>query len=181
MSQSITRRALAAGLLAFTAPAKAGAAPADPIFALIEAHRLAAEEDRRARTASHRAAFAGDPAYADLAAERRRLCKLRHSRRRELRAGTPTTAGGFQALAVYYAGIVPNPDPDNVAGRCATDYRAAADRAIDRNSNSGRTSRRPVVADEDSSRAVAEVAAVMAQRPKLVVDASTPFASMDLN
>lgn len=132
MPQTITRRAIAAGLLAFTAPTetKAHDAPADPIFALIDAHRLAAEEDRRARTLAHRAAFAGDPAYQDLAAERRRLCKLRHSRRRDLRAGTPTTAAGFQALAAYYAGIVPHPDPDDVAGRCAADYRAAADRAL---------------------------------------------------
>lgn len=59
----------------------------------------------------------------------RRLRKLRHSKRRELRRTTPTTATGFRALAAYHASLVPDPDPDDVAGQCQRDMEAACARA----------------------------------------------------
>jgi hypothetical protein len=65
----------------------------------------------------------------ELRAERKRLRKLRHSKRRELRRTTPTTAAGFRALATYHASLVPDPDPDDVAGQCRRDMEAAFARA----------------------------------------------------
>lgn len=128
---TVTRRGLAAGIFAFAAQPVAAAVPelpADPIFALIVAHREAAASDRSASNALVRARLFNDPAIDELAAERKRTCKLRHNRRRDLRRATPTTAAGFRALRAYYQTLIPMPDVDDVATRCAADFVAAVNR-----------------------------------------------------
>ncbi|GJE77259.1 hypothetical protein BGCPKDLD_3862 [Methylorubrum suomiense] len=135
---TVTRRGLASGLSCilstvsvFTAQPVAASVPElvqDPIFALIEAHRLAVAKDRKAGDALARARLIHGPAVVELTAERKRTCKLRHNRRRDLRRATPTTAAGFRALRAYYQTLIPMPDIDDVATRCAADFVAAVAR-----------------------------------------------------
>ncbi|KZB99340.1 hypothetical protein AU375_04416 [Methylobacterium radiotolerans] len=129
MHATITRRSLGAFLgLSLPAPSLASPPP-DPIFAAIEAHRSVSREEASAVSALERAARLGLSRLSELRAERKRLRKLRHSNRRELRRTTPTTAAGFRALVAYHASLVPNPDPDDVAGQCRRDMEAACARA----------------------------------------------------
>lgn len=129
MPATVTRRSLGA-LLGLGLPAPAIAlAPPDPIFAAIEAHRSASREEASAVSALERAARLGLSRTGELRAERKRLRKLRHSKRRELRRTTPSTAAGFRALAAYHASLIPDPDPDDVAGQCRRDMDAACARA----------------------------------------------------
>lgn len=130
MHATVTRRSLGA-LLGLGLPAPAMALPpADPIFAAIEAHRAAVREEASAMSALERAARLGLSRTGELRADRKRLRKLRHTKRRELRRTTPTTAAGFRALAAYHASLIPDPDPDNVAGQCQRDMEAACARAM---------------------------------------------------
>lgn len=129
MTATVTRRSLAA-LVAVGLPMPALAQPApDPIFAAIEAHRDAIRAEDAAVSALGRATRLGLSRTSDVRSERKRLRKLRHSKRRELRNTTPTTAAGFRALAAYHAALIPNPDPDDVAGQCRRDMEAACARA----------------------------------------------------
>ena len=131
MTATVTRRSLAA-LFALGLPAPAIAKPeipADPIFAAIEAHRDATRAEAAAVSALGRADRLGLNRTSDLRSERKRLRKLRHSKRRELRNTTPTTAAGFRALTAYHAALIPDPDPDDVAGQCRRDMEAACARA----------------------------------------------------
>ena len=133
MPRSITRRALGGGLFALTLrPVQAPAFTPDPILALIEAHREAVEACASAVLAFKQAERRGDPDLADLRAERDRSRKLRHGARRNLRRATPETLTGFAALGIYYGGLVPSPDPQDVAGTCHTDLAAAYARMIGR-------------------------------------------------
>lgn len=128
---TVTRRGLAAGFAALVAKPAAAAVPevpADPILAAIEAHRQAVAKDRKAANALAKARALNSPTLNALAAERKQTCKLRHNRRRDLRRATPTTAAGFRALRAYYESLIPFPDPDDVAGRCAADFAAAVAR-----------------------------------------------------
>ena len=128
---TVTRRGLAAGLAALAAKPVAAAVPelpADPILAAIEAHRQALVKDRKAGTALALARTVNGADLDALAAERKKTCKTRHNRRRDLRRATPTTAAGFRALRAYYESLIPHPDPDDVASRCAADYVAAVAR-----------------------------------------------------
>lgn len=129
MHAYVTRRSLGTFLvLGLPAPAMA-LPPPDPIFAAIEAHREVAREEASAVSALERASRLGLSRTSELRAERKRLRKLRHSKRRELRRTTPTTAAGFRALAAYHASLIPEPDPDDVAGQCRRDMKAACTRA----------------------------------------------------
>lgn len=128
---TVTRRGLAAGLAALVSQPVAAAVPelpADPILAAIEAHRKAVAADRKAGHALATARAFNGPNLDTLAAERKRTCKNRHNRRRDLRRATPTTAAGFRALRFYYESLIPSPDTDDVAGRCAADFAAAVAR-----------------------------------------------------
>jgi hypothetical protein len=129
MHATVTRRSLGA-LLGLGLPAPAIAlVPPDPIFAAIEAHREALREEASAVSALERASRLCLSRTGELRSERKRLRKLRHSKRRELRRTTPTTAAGFRALAAYHASLIPDPDPDDVAGQCRRDMEAACARA----------------------------------------------------
>ncbi|WP_342111761.1 hypothetical protein [Methylobacterium sp. SI9] len=131
MSATVTRRSLGA-LLVLSLPTSALAKPdlaADPIFAAIEAHRETARREADIVAALARADRLGLGRTGELRADRKRLRKLRHSKRRELRRTTPTTPAGFRALAAYHASLIPDPDPDDVAGQCQRDMEAACARA----------------------------------------------------
>ena len=131
MTATVTRRSLAA-LFALGLPAPAIAKPeipADPIFATIEAHRDATRAEAAAVSALEHAIRLGLSRTGELRSERKGLRKLRHSKRRELRNTTPTTAAGFRALTAYHAALIPDPDPDDVAGQCRRDMEAACARA----------------------------------------------------
>lgn len=131
MPATVTRRSLGA-LLVLSLPAPAIAKPdlnADPIFAAIEAHREAVREEASAVSALERASRLCLSRTGELRSERKRLRKLRHSKRRDLRRTTPTTAAGFRALAAYHETLIPDPDPDDVAGQCQRDMEAACARA----------------------------------------------------
>ena len=125
MHATVTRRSLGAFLgLGLPAPAMALPSP-DPIFSAIETHREVAREEASTVSALARASRLGLSRTGELRAEMRRL----HSKRQELRRTTPTTATGFRALAAYHASLVPDPDPDDVAGQCQRDMEAACARA----------------------------------------------------
>lgn len=134
MSVTLTRRDVAAALLSplmplSSRPADAAPLPADPILELIEAHRAAIANDRRASAALAHARAANTPDLAEIAAERKRTCKLRHSRRRDLRRATPTTGEGFRALHRHYTSLVPaGEDRDGIRERCRLDFAEAVAR-----------------------------------------------------
>lgn len=131
MTATVTRRSIGALFvlgLPMPALAKPELAP-DPIFAAIEAHREATRAEAAAVSALGRATRLGLSRTGELRSERKRLRKVRHSKRRELRNTPPTTAAGFRALAAYHAALIPDPDPDDVAGQCRRDMAAACARA----------------------------------------------------
>lgn len=135
MQATLTRRGLASSFIAAalypvsTFTAAATATPADPILDMIEAHRAAIARDRRAFAALSHARAALAPDLAEIAAERKRTCKLRLARRRDLRRATPTTEEGFRALHRHYVSITPtNGDPDGIGERCRRDFADAVAR-----------------------------------------------------
>lgn len=133
MTLQLNRRALGAGLLSLiplpaVSAIKTGEAEASTIHDLIRAHREALAAERRAVSDYNRAARRGSPLAADLKSKRDELRKARHSARRNLRRATPQNGEELAALADYYAGMVPTPDPQDVAGTGRRDLDAARGR-----------------------------------------------------
>lgn len=134
MQATLTRRGLASSFIAaalypVSTLAVTTKAPADPILDMIEAHRAAIARDKRAFAALTHARAALAPDLAEIAAERKRACKIRLARRRDLRRATPTTEEGFRALHRHYQTLVPaGDDLDGVRERCRQDFAAAVAR-----------------------------------------------------
>lgn len=133
MNARLTRRTLGAGLLSLiplpaVSALRDGEAEVQTIHQLIRAHRAALVAERLAVTDYNRAVRWGSPAAAALKAKRDELRKARHSARRNLRRATPQNGEELAALADYYAGLIPSPDPQDVAGTGRRDLDAARGR-----------------------------------------------------
>lgn len=132
MNARFTRRDLAAGFLALMPlPAVADSHAVTEtvtVASLIRAHRDALTVEHRAVAEYNRAFRDGSPALATIREKRDALRKARHSARRALRRVTPQNGEEFALLSDYCRGLVPSPDPQDVAGTCRRDLDAARKR-----------------------------------------------------